>query len=696
MNYRIPILINFILLMVLSSLAQKKGKPLKADIRIIARPIKEKQTINLRWAVSNAQAWKLTNRYGFILERYTVIRDQKMLEKPEKKIISAEPIKPRPLNEWQAIAQRDNYAAVIAQALFGKDFQMSGMDAGGVANVIAQSQELEQRFSFSLYAADMSFEAAKQAGWGYTDTDVQPNEKYFYRIKPAVPASLLAPDSTGVFVGMANAEELPKMSQPVATFGDRTVMLSWDTKLLSTYYNTYVIEKSLDGGRHFHRLPGVPVVSLNDREGKASGRMYFLDSLYDNTIAYQYRVKGINPFGEVGPPSEVVTGKGKSLLPYVPNINRSYVDDSGILQLSWEFDEKGKDLITGFQLKQAQKAEGPYRVVVDNIPATKRSLSYTRLLSSNYFTISAIAKEGESRSSFPVMVQPTDSIPPAVPTDLAALIDSTGTVQLKWKANEEPDLLGYKIFRSLKKDDELVPLVDSVWMVNTYQDVLSMKLLNKKAYYAVAAVDQRFNQSAPSPLVEIKKPSQIPPSPPVFIKYKTEPGRIVLQWMNSSDEDILLHTLYRKTANGGWEKIKEFEGRSISKYVDEEVKGDLWYRYKLTVKNESNLQTASEEISLQALPGIKEKAVLTRLYGYAHMQERYIEVVWDDKLEQVQEYYVYKGAGESPLALWKVVEADKKGVYDSDVKPNTIYQYGVVAVLKSGRYSEMKTVTVKY
>jgi fibronectin type 3 domain-containing protein len=696
MKNRIPILSLVCLVMAFPCLAQKNSRPVDAKLRIIGRPVKDKQLINLRWAVSNAQAWKLSNQYGFILERYTVIRDKQMLKQPEKKVIGNNPIKPRPLIEWQALAQKDNYAAVIAQALYGKDFQMSGMEAGGIAKIVAQSQELEQRFSFSLYAADMSFEAAKQAGWGYTDTDIRPNEKYFYRIRPAAPATVIRPDSTGVLIGMADAEELPKMTTPEAAFQDKTVMLSWSTSQLNTYYNTYIIEKSLDGGKNFHKLPGVPVANLNDREAKTADRLYFIDSLYNNTVTHQYRLRGINPFGEVGPPSEAVSGKGKSLLVYAPNINQSYVDDNGALQLSWEFDEKGEALINGFQLNQSEKAEGPYKVIMDNIPVAKRTLIYTRLQVSGYFTITAVAKEGEERSSFPVMVQPVDSTPPAVPASLTALIDSTGTVQLKWKANDEKDLLGYKIFRALKKDEELVPLVDSVWYASSFRDIVSLKLLNRKVYYAVAAIDHRFNQSAPSALVEVKKPAVIPPSPPVFTRFKGESGKVLLQWINSSDEDILTHTLYRKTAKSGWALIREFEGRSVAAYTDEDIKGDEWYTYRVEAKNEGGLISSSEQVVLQGLPGAKEKAILTRLYGYAHPQERHIELAWDDKLEQVAEYHIYKATGDKPMSLWKVVETGKKGLYDTEVQPNTTYQYSIMAVLKSGSFSEMKTVTVKY
>lgn len=39
-----------------------------------------------------------------------------------------------------------------------------------------------------------------------------------------------------------------------------------------------------------------------------------------------------------------------------------------------------------------------------------------------------------------------DTIPPATPTGLKAVMDSTGAVHISWDANKEPDILGYQLF----------------------------------------------------------------------------------------------------------------------------------------------------------------------------------------------------------------------------------------------------------
>ena len=168
---------------------------------------------------------------------------------------------------------------------------------------------------------------------------------------------------------MSDYEPLPSVEDISTVFGNKTVVISWDYTKLIDYYNSYFIEKSIDKGNTFNRVSKLPITNMNEKDGKPNGRINYIDSLKDNTTSYIYRVRGINPFGEVGPPSVMSRGKGKSLLPFVPNISKSVIDNKGVLQLTWEFDEKGNDLIIGFIVNKASKADGKYETGYKRYPA---------------------------------------------------------------------------------------------------------------------------------------------------------------------------------------------------------------------------------------------------------------------------------------------------------------------------------------
>ncbi len=70
-------------------------------------------SVKLRWSASDASAWRRTNECGFRVERYMVKRNGQLLNQAEKKEISA-CIKAEPVNNWEQIANKSGYAAIIA------------------------------------------------------------------------------------------------------------------------------------------------------------------------------------------------------------------------------------------------------------------------------------------------------------------------------------------------------------------------------------------------------------------------------------------------------------------------------------------------------------------------------------------------------------------------------------------------------
>lgn len=692
---RAKIILRFVLFFLLltgSLSAQRKDT---ARIQVMARA--QQHSVLLRWAVTKASAWKLCNQYGFELWRFTVLRDGKVLPKPESQLLTTQPIKPQPLLAWEEICKKDNYAVIIAQAIYGKDFEVSGGGNNGVAQLINQSQELDQRFALSLYAADNSFEAAKMAGWAYEDNTVRPNEKYLYRVRSLAPAGRMRIDSSGAFIGLADRQELPKPANIGAVFGDKNVILSWDYSLLKHYYNSWFIERSKDGV-NYERASSLPVTNFNGKAKKPSPRMYFIDSLQDNNTVYRYRVRGVSPFGEPGPPSDPITGKGKHLLVYTPNIRSNAIDEKGVLELGWEFETAGNKLIKGFILNQAEKADGPYKAVMSNITPDQRTLLYDHLEPSNYFTITAVALEGESSTSFPVLVQPVDSIPPAAPTGLTGTIDSTGVVKLSWAANSEKDILGYKVFRANMAGEEAAALVDSVWRRNTFRDSVGIQSLNSKVYYQVRALDKRYNQSDFSAVFELKKPDVIPPTSPVLTGYKVAKDIVYLTWIPSTDADVAQQLLYRKTvtaANTSWEAVQKM-APPINNFADNTVTPGVTYSYLLLAKDSSGLESKPMQPLTVSIPYNPSKGMVRSFNAQVNRQERYIELFWKDDLAGVVEYQLYKGEKGQPVTLWKVLKPGTNRFVDDQPRVNTEYQYSIRAVLNSGATGSSKMINVQY
>ncbi len=684
-----------ILYLFLSFLAQAQHTTKKDSlptVKLLSR-VQENQIL-LRWAVDDAIAWKKTNASGFILEKYVFSRDGKRLPQPQK--LWTKPMQAAPLETWQDIVENNDYAAIIAQAIYGDSFTVDGSQ-GELADIVNLSQENEQRFSFALLAADMNFEAATKAGWGYTDADVKPNEVYVYKIKSALPQEQLPIKSTSVLVGLNDYEPLPAPIDLQGIFGDKSVIVTWEYELFKSIYTSYNLERSEDG-RAFIPLSNEPLVNLNDKPNAPAKRMYYIDSLVQNNKIYYYRVNGISPFGEHGTYSDTISGQGQPILPFTPRISDfKFTDNPNEAVIIWEFPKEGEAITEKFQLNQAEKDSGPYKVVVDNIPVDQRQVTYSALDPSNYFTITAVGKTPkQQKTSFSTLIQPIDSIPPTVPVELEGKIDSLGIARFHWKQNEEKDFLGYRIFRGFTEKEEPSQLTVSPIERNQFIDTVEVKNLNAKVYYHVVAVDKRFNNSEMSEALVLEKPDVIPPTAPVFSNYKVENGTVKLTWINSSEENAT-HILSRKnmTDNTEWEAIYKTTD-TIQQFTDTKVETDKTYRYAIKAMDKSGLESLpSTPLTIHVID-LTPQELIKEINFNIYREDNSIELFWRADDGNIAEYTIYKQTNDKDPTIWRVVPVTVKRLVDGAIHPNQTYTYFIRATLTNGVFSQIKKVQVKF
>lgn len=662
----------------------------KPEIQVISRV--QKDRILLRWAVTTPIAWKKLNTYGYTVERYTVTRDNKTLSQPEK-VVLAKALKPEPAETWEKLIENNDNAAIIAQALYGESFAVEGGGTSTIESIVNLSEENEQRFTFALFSADKDFEIAKKAGLGLEDKNVKLNEKYAYRILSNVPENELSIDYGGVFVSLKEYEPLPQPMDFTVHFTDQSSMLSWNFKTLSQVYGSYYIERSTDK-KTFERITDKPYTSLN-QENANNNRIFYVDSIANNK-PYSYRIQGISPFGELGPYSQIITGKGTSILKFVPHLRVKEFKDDTTVTLSWEFPEEGDSEISGFELNRSDNDDKNYTTVVKNIPPKNRSVTYNKLSSTNYFTITSIGKQGSNRTSFPMLVQPVDSIPPDRPVGLTGVIDSLGVVKLTWTPNKEKDLFGYRIYKGNTAQEEFSQITVSPHESNFYTDKVIIKNLNSKVFYKIIAVDNRYNMSAFSEVLILKKPDVIPPTSPVFTNFAIKEGSVFLEWINSQSEDAASHQLYRKENDQkDWTLILDTKNKE-EKYQDKTVVEGNTYRYAIFAKDESNLiSKPSPEIAMfvpkySVIPSVKG------FFAQANKTTNTIDLSWEYPNTEVGSFEIYKASDTEPLQLIQVLAGKIKRLSDPTITINTTYKYGIRAVYKDGRTSKMDFFSLKF
>jgi hypothetical protein len=400
--------------------------------------------IKLRWGPNAPLVWKYCNTYGYVIERHTIVRNGVILDTPVIQRLNTEPLKPKPMAVWENFVAKNDLAGVAAQALYGDDFEVELEEGGnGMLAIINQSQVLEQRFTFALYAADQDFDVALFSGLAYRDRQVKQGEQYLYKVSVAVPRVQKPIVFGSVYIGLQDYKPLPKPQEFTGVFGDKSVMLTWNYKLLEQSYTNYNLERSADSGKTFQQINDTPIANLNTVNNELSDRIVFLDSLPNNGISYQYRLKGISPFGDVGPASDIVEGKGIKRLSHSAALTEAKLHPNNIsATLTWEYPPEGMETVAYFELNRSNTLREGYQVHLSPIDKNKRSIVVDNLSAINYYTITTVGKDGSKVTSFPRMVQPVDDAPPSNPVGLTGTIDSTGVVTLLWQ----------KILKSILED----------------------------------------------------------------------------------------------------------------------------------------------------------------------------------------------------------------------------------------------------
>ena len=284
---------------------------------------------------------------------------------------------------------------------------------------------------------------------------------------------------------------------------------------------------------------------------------------------------------------------------------------------------------------------------------------------------------------------------------MQGVIDSTGIVTLTWDANTEADLLGYKVYRAFTKGEELMPLFDLAWEATVYHDTVSVHNLNSKVYYAISSVDMRYNQSDMAPTVELEKPDLIRPSSPVISGYRVKDEGIEISWINSPDEGVALHNIYREQKRdsiGAYiPLLTTISDTTITSYIDMEVMPNTRYIYSVTAAKKNGLESdASNMLTAFTNKAPKQNMAIDRFDAIVDKTNRMLKLTWVDKLQNVLHYEIYKGQDDKGVSLWKTIPAGQYDVLDEELFVSTTYKYIIRAILQGGKNTQSKELIIKY
>lgn len=643
--------------------------------------------VKIRWAPTTEEYWKTYNKKGYIIQSfwYDTLgnRGKDFIQ------LSNDTIRPWSIKKFETYL-RDNkneeYVGVVLQCIYG----VTPKEA--YKEMADYPADLQNRYAFTLLAAEYSPAAAEAAGLSWTDSTVKKDRFYHYRIIgfSDLPSHL---DTADVYINTFESQEMiiPVISESFE--GDKLVGFSWDRFFHSQWYSGYYIEKSEDGKKYttINKTPYVHAIS--DNLPQNSSEIKWSEILTENYKPFFYRIKGITAYGEISGPSLPILLRGIDKTPpkEPSNIKAEYLGDKKV-KISWEHQGDESDL-AGFMIGRSRKANQGFENISGEFPIdkSKRFFIDTSCIetSTNFYLVAAVDTSKNAAASLVSYAAILDTFPPSKPKGLQGSIDTNGVITLHWPLGSEPDIKGYFVWSTNGADHVMInvtpdPIQDTIW-----RDTIPLKTLTKEIYFVIQAVDRMSNSSAYSDTLRLLKPDIVPPVAPILTDYKNEVGKITLSWQTSTSPDVAYHQVLRKTlSENEWKAVTKKYLKDLPIWTDVNINGKENLQYcVVAVDSTGNISNKSTPINLKPIRDLSNpiqdfKVQIDTIQKIATLE-------WTDiPNEDYKEIIIYRAINKGPVkSLGRIKKQDGSisNVYkDKNLINKNTYEYTCKVVYEKG------------
>ncbi len=665
-NILIHLYITGVIMLMTFGLLSGQSDAIKSTIHLISKSTDT--GIVLRWAPDRPLTWFLSLKSGYKIERME-LKDTKSSIADGVFNTVVQELKPWPLDKWQPISPpitQDQNVAVAAQMIYGTNWKYQN-DKN--ASFIAKADELKNRYSYNLLAADFSAPAATASALRWVDKNVKPGHVYIYKVSSLAKSTLFEISPSTLVV---REKERIKVSIPHIDFidqGDRVVFLRWNKDIHQKNFTAFFIERG--DGKTFTRLNKTPYISDDFKQDSLSTKYFvYQDSTESNYKKYHYRIIGITPFAEYTEPSPIVIQYSIDKTPPPPP-TQVRATQIGPDKIKIEWDHLGASDLKGFFVGHSFNPISDYSILhLDPVSPNTHFYIHDSIntLKANHYIIAAVDTAGNASYSLNAYGHLIDSVPPNVPMGLKGKIDTNGLVHLTWNANKDPDIMGYAIHFSNDSSHVFAVVTNKPVLSNSYVDTIMLKTLTKRIYYKVVAIDNNFNYSDFSPVLALQKPDLIPPSAPIFTDHRQDTGTITLYWNASTSRDVIQHHLYRKTVDTDWKLLKSFPSpTTVRSYQDKAVEPSKEYEYKIVAQDDAGHMSIS---AFTFKAKLKEKIKLADVNNFVIVKEGSKAMLsWTSSAPILAQYIIYKAIDQGPyVAIDKCVTKSYIDLIDPEQK----------------------------
>ncbi|MBE9463996.1 fibronectin type III domain-containing protein [Dyadobacter subterraneus] len=692
----IILILVFALLSPISSKAQQKIKKALANekviseidssvlgrykIGIIAKAFGD--SIVIRWAPNHAALFRQALKSGYMLTRRSLGDDKKM------KLDYQITVKPWTKEEWlKNVSVKDTLAAACAQLVNGTNTPIGAKEDITLDKILDQQNQNDLRMMLALILGDVSPRNARGMALGWIDKNVKKGVQYNYYIIPLTDPKLYPVDVTGTSVVNIRATEQAHMLPLKTEVSEHLVMLKWNRRMAENSFSSYYVQRSDDGGKTFRRITSrpwtQPPASLLD------DIIQYSDSVPQNYKAYQYKVFGITPFGELIP-SEIISASAvdRTPPPSVENISAKHMYGSKV-KVSWKYTKQPADL-GGFVVSKSTSLDGTFMPLTSQ-PLNTAAREFTDTTAfphlPNYYKVTAIDTARNLGLSLPVFCMIKDSDGPSKPKGVQGYIDTTGFVRIVWDPNPEPDIFGYRVVSANQADHVFTGDTKGYLALPLFNDTTTLNTLTNKKFFRIIAYDKSYNPSEPSDILELKRPDIVKPTAAVISGYTVSDSSVVISWSKSNSTDLAQQILMRRGKNTErWVELAKLD-KNVTTYSDKSIKGHSTYGYALVSVDSSGLRSDVSFPLNVTTPKITPASV-NALRAFVN-PDKSVSLYWNYAVANCR-FVIYKAAGNSGFASYDAIY-DTMEYRDKKAEKGPL-QYAVRVIYKDGMESGLSKI----
>ena len=589
-----------------------------------------------------------------------------------------------------------NKKTTIPQSLFDKDKSFAAIEN----SVYQSANEINGFLVLILMIKSVEHpEFADFLGIQYYDKTASKGKSYKYKITD-ISDNILGISKT---IKYNNFEKINTPDSCKIIVKEHIPLISWEPN--KNKYFGYHIYRSKEKGKEKIRITKQAVIVAKNDKGEYP-EYNFKDDTMQIGKTYYYNVVGVDYFGRESKPSkELVAIIKDETPPSAPaSINANVVGTD--VELFWE-----SPVITdldGFNVyRSKKKSEGFTKINTELIDKNYRSFNdKLNDIGVVYYKVSSIDTAGNEALSYVKPVDITDIYPPETPKNVICSAD-TGIIYIQWKANQESDLMGYYIYRTVRKssDNSKYVLLNSEPIINNrYNDTLPKQARNK-FYYKIVSVDTSYNKSNYSEFAVIGMPDVTPPKKPIIKSVKIDGDKLIIEWFQNFETDLEGYDIYRTAKNDTIKEKEKLNINTISKksivFTDIFAEKGIQYQYSIVAFDTSgNFSEYSDLYSAILIDTTKTAKDFTNFKANYSKNKKQVKLSWKIKnVNNNKGFIVYRKEDSTrqlkPITgLISDTEFNDKSI---NTKKSGTYLYQVRAFTKQGAIikSDIKEIIIE-